>query len=60
MKNPILFEKDGSTYSLAESVEAFAVKICEELSEEEKRTEEIMQKCKILDSLSNALISIKM
>ena len=60
MKKPFLFEKEGSSYSLAESVEAFALNICEELSQEEKRTEEIMQKCKILDSLSNALISVKM
>lgn len=58
MKKPFAFEKDGSQYTLRDSVELLALGICEDISEE-KRIEEIMTKCKILNSLSNALLAIK-
>lgn len=59
MKKPYSFEKDGETYTLRDSVELLALGICENIVNEEQRTSEIMRKCKILDSLSNALIAIK-
>lgn len=59
MKKTLAFEEDGETYTLQESVELFALGICENIAKEEQRTEAILQKCKILDSLSNALLAIK-
>lgn len=58
MRDTYTFEKSGRTYSLSDCVEFFALDICEDISQE-KRTEEVMQKCKILNSLSNALLAIK-
>lgn len=52
------FEKNGEVYSLEDCVEFMAIKICEGLAEK-KRTNEIMRQCKILDSLSNALIAVR-
>ncbi|MCM1218807.1 MAG: hypothetical protein NC548_30350 [Lachnospiraceae bacterium] len=57
-KKNIGFMKDGEGFSLEDGVEFMAVKICEDLTNG-KRTNEIMQKCKILDSLSNALIAVR-
>lgn len=59
MSEPYSFEKDDEIYTLRDSVELFALGICENIVNEEQRTSEIMRKCKILDSLSNALIAIK-
>lgn len=53
------FEKGGETYTLRDSVELFALGICEDIMSEEQRTEVVLQKCKVLDSLSNALLAIK-
>lgn len=53
------FEKDGEIYTLRDSVELLALGICENILNKEQRTPEIMRKCKILDSLSNALLAIK-
>lgn len=47
-------------YTLEECVELFAIAISDDISEGKKRTKEIQQDCKILDSLSNALKAIKM
>lgn len=58
MKNKYSFEKDGQTFTLRDSVELFALGICEELVTEKQRTSEVLRKCKILDSLSYALNSI--
>ena len=58
MKNTFTFESKGKEYTLKDSIELFALGICENVAKEEQRTEEIMRKCKILDSLSNALIAI--
>ena len=58
MKKPYSFEKDGETYTLRDSVELLALGICEELVTEKQRTSAVLRKCKILDSLSNALNSI--
>lgn len=58
MRGNYMFTKGENEYSLSDCVEFFALDICEDISEK-KRTEEIMQKCKILDSLSNALLVIK-
>lgn len=54
-----LFEKDEQYFTLRDSVELFALGICENIVKEEKRTTEILRKCKILDSLTNALNAIK-
>jgi hypothetical protein len=54
-KNKYSFEYEGKSYNLRDSVELFALGICEELATEKQRTSEVLQKCKILDSLSNAL-----
>lgn len=54
------FRKDNETYTLRDAVELFALGIAEELmSVEKKETEEIKQKCEILDSLSYALQATK-
>ena len=58
MRDTYTFSKNESNYSLSDCVEFFALDICEDISKE-KRTEEIMQKCKILNSLSSALLAIK-
>ena len=60
MKKPYVFEKDNEQYSLQDCVEICAVGIAESIFKNEKRVEEIMQDCEILNSLSNALIAIKM
>jgi len=57
-KKIIGFIKDGDQFSLEDGVELMAIRICEDLTSG-KRTNEIMQKCKILDSLSNALIAVR-
>lgn len=57
-KNNYSFEYEGKSYNLRDSVELFALGICEELSTEKHRTSEVLRKCKILDSLSYALNAI--
>ena len=47
------------SYGLSDSVECMALLIAEEYSKDEKRIEEIQQRCKILDSLSTALLAVK-
>lgn len=59
MKKPYAFEKDGEQYTLQDCVEQCALGIAESLLKKEKRVEEIVQDCKILNSLSNALLAIK-
>lgn len=46
-------------FSLRNAVELFALGICEDISKNEKRIEDIERKCKILNSLSNALMAVK-
>lgn len=58
MRETHTFIKGENEYSLSDCVEFFALDICEDLAEK-KRIEEIMQKCKILNSLSSALVAIK-
>lgn len=58
MRNTHTFSKNETEYSLSDCVEFLALDICEDISQE-KRIEEIMQKCKILNSLSGALLAIK-
>lgn len=58
MRKPFAFEHEGRECTLKDSVELFALGICENIAKEEQRTEAILRKCKILDSLSNALIAI--
>ena len=60
VKKPYVFEKDNEQYSLQDCVEICAVGIAESIFKNEKRTEDIMQDCEILNSLTNALIAIKM
>lgn len=59
MRKPYAFEHEGETYTLEESVEIVASKISESFLKNEKRVEDIKQDCKILNSLSNALLAIK-
>lgn len=59
MKTPYMFEFEGKEYNLRDSIELLALGICEDIAKEEQRTESIMRKCKMLDSLSNALLAIK-
>lgn len=54
------YEVDGKSMTLPDSVECMALLIAEEYSKGEKRIEEIQQRCKILDSLTNALLAIKL
>ena len=59
MKKPYCFEQDGEQITLSDAVEICAVRIGESIIKKEKREEEIMRDCKILNSLSNALLAIK-
>lgn len=59
MKKPFAFECEGEELTLEDSIELFALGICENIAKKEQRTKSIMLKCKILDSLSNALLAIK-
>ncbi len=59
MKKPVAFNYNGEDLSLQDAVEIFAVSIAEEIMKSEKRIEDVMQDCKILDSLSGALLAIK-
>ena len=60
MKKTYVFEKDNEQYSLQDCVEICAVGIAESIFKNEKRAEDIMQDREILNSLTNALIAIKM
>lgn len=59
-KKERFYSVNGENLTLADSIELFALGICENIAKEEKETEKILQKCKVLDSLSNALIAIRM
>lgn len=60
MKKPYVFEQNGEQISLSDSVEIMALGIAESVFKKEKRVEDIQQDCKILNSLTNALIAIKL
>lgn len=60
MKMSYGYELAGKSMTLSDSVECMALLIAEEYSKGEKRIEEIQQRCKILDSLTNALLAIKL
>ena len=60
MKMSYGHEVDGKSMTLSDSVACMALLIAEEYSKGEKRIEEIQQRCKILDSLTNALLAIKL
>lgn len=59
MNKPLKTEIDEVEMSLSDCVEHLALCIAESVYKEEKRANEIQQNCKILDSLSNALMAIK-
>lgn len=59
MRKPYTYEFGEESYTLEDSIEFLALDICKCVSDKEQRTTEVMQKCKILDSLSNALLAIK-
>jgi hypothetical protein len=59
MKKPYGYKIDGTSMTLSDSVECMALVIAEEYCKDEKRIEEIQQRCKILDSLSMALLAVK-
>ena len=60
MKKPYVFEKDNEQYSLQDCVEICTIGLAESIFKNEKRAEDIMQDREILNSLTNALIAIKM
>lgn len=59
MKTPYVFEDGENSYTVEDVVEMYALRIGESIFKNEKRVEDIMQDCKILNSLSNALLAIK-
>lgn len=59
MKKPYAFEYEKEIVTLRDSVEMCAIGIAESIFKKEKGIEEIMQDCKILDSLTNALLATK-
>lgn len=59
MKKSYGYEVDGNNMTLSDSVECIALMIAEECYSGENRIEEIQQRCKILDSLSLALLAVK-
>ena len=59
MKKSYGYEAGGNSMNLSDSVECMALLIAEECYKDEKRIEEIQQRCKILDSLSMALLAVK-
>ena len=59
MKMSYGYELNGKSMTLSDSIECMALLIAEEYSKGEKRIEEIQQRCKILDSLSTALLAVK-
>ena len=59
MRKPFAFEFEGNQYTLSDCVEICAVGVAENLFKKEKEVEEIMRDCKILNSLSSALMAIK-
>lgn len=59
MKKSYGYTTEGTSMNLSDSVECMALIIAEECCKDEKRIEEIQQACKILDSLSMALLAVK-
>lgn len=59
MKKSYGYKVDGNDMTLSDSVECIALMIAEECYSGDKRIEEIHQRCKILDSLSTALLAVK-
>ena len=59
MKGSYGYALGKTTLNLSDSVECIALAIAEEYANDEKRIEEIQQRCKILDSLSMALLAVK-
>ena len=59
MKKPYCFEQDGERITLSDAVEICAVGIGESILKKEKREEEIMLDCKILNTLTNEILAIK-
>lgn len=59
MKKSYGYEAGGTSMNLSDSVECMALLIAEDCCGGEKRIEEIQQQCKILDSLSMALLAVK-
>lgn len=54
-----VFEHNGETFTLEEGIECIALGIVEDIANKEKRVEDIVRDCTILNSLSNALLVIK-
>lgn len=60
VSNNMTIEINGQKNRLEDCIESIALTISRTVMEEkEKRTEDVLQECKILDSLSNALIAIR-
>lgn len=58
MRKPYVINSDGEFKTLQDCVELMALGIADDVANSEK-TEKIQSECKILDSLTNALLAIK-
>lgn len=58
MRKPYVINSDGEFKTLQDCVEQMALGIADDV-ENGGKTEEIQGECKILDSLTNALMAIK-
>ena len=58
MRKPYAINNDGEFKTLQDSIEQLALSIADDVANSEK-IEKIQSECKILDSLTNALLAIK-
>lgn len=58
MRKPYVINGDGEFKTLQDCVEQMALGIADDVANDEK-IEKIQSECKILDSLTNALLAIK-
>ena len=58
MKDKIYISKDNTSLALREAIEGIALEICVDYNNCNKRIEDVMQECEILDSLTRALNAI--
>lgn len=58
MRKPYVINSDGEFKTLQDCVEQMALGIADDVANDEK-IEKIQSECKILDSLTNALLAIK-
>lgn len=59
MRNPYCIDEDEERRTLQDYVEILALGIADNVVNQNERIEAIQQQCKILNSLTNALVAIK-